>query len=242
MLHGAIAAALTPLTGGGTAIDEDAIPPYVDFLASHGLDGILALGTTGEGVLFDLDERRRIAELFMASAGARLQVAVHCGAQSTADTTALAEHAAMVGADAVAVIAPPYFALDANELFVHFAAAAAACDPLPFYVYEFAARSGYPIPLEVIARLRDASPNLASLKVSDTPWEKFEPYLIEGLDIFVGPEALIPQGFAGGAAGARSGLPPSLPDAGGSLVQEPSPELCARLGAPRASLQRLPLP
>jgi N-acetylneuraminate lyase len=240
MLRGAIAAALTPLTGGGSLIDEEAIPPYVDFLASHGLDGILALGTTGEGVLFDLDERRRIAELFMEAAGARLQVAVHCGAQSTADTATLAEHAAMVGADAVAVIAPPYFALDADELFAHFAAAAAACDPLPFYVYEFAARSGYAIPLEVIARLRDEAPNLAGLKVSDTPWEKFEPYLIEGLDIFVGPEALIPQGFAGGAAGAVSGLAGSFPDAVVPLVREPSPELGERVGALRASLQRLP--
>jgi dihydrodipicolinate synthase/N-acetylneuraminate lyase len=240
MLHGAIAAALTPLTGGGTAIDEDAIPPYVDFLASHGLDGILALGTTGEGVLFDLDERRRITELFMAAAGARLQVAVHCGAQSTADTTTLAEHAALVGADAVAVIAPPYFALDANELFAHFAAAAAACDPLPFYIYEFAARSGYSIPLEVIARLRDAAPNLAGLKVSDTPWEKFEPYLIEGLDIFVGPEALIPQGVAGGAVGAVSGLAGSFPDAVVALVRDPSPEAGQHVGALRASLQRLP--
>jgi dihydrodipicolinate synthase/N-acetylneuraminate lyase len=240
MLRGAIAAALTPLTGGGSLIDEAAIPPYVDFLASHGLDGILALGTTGEGVLFDLDERRRVAELFMEAAGARLQVAVHCGAQSTADTTTLAEHAAMVGADAVAVIAPSYFALDADELFAHFSAAAAACDPLPFYVYEFAARSGYAIPLQVIARLRDEAPNLAGLKVSDTPWEKFEPYLIDGLDIFVGPEALIPKGFAGGAAGAVSGLAGSFPDAVVPLVQEPSPELGARVGALRASLQRLP--
>jgi len=191
-------------------------------------------------MLFDLDERRRIAELFMEAAGQRLQVAVHCGAQSTADTTTLAEHAAMVGADAVAVIAPPYFALDADELFQHFAAAAAACDPLPFYVYEFAARSGYAIPLEVIARLRDEASNLAGLKVSDTPWEKFEPYLIEGLDIFVGPEGLIPQGLAGGAAGAVSGLAGSFPDAVVSLVRDPSPEAGERVGALRASMQRLP--
>jgi dihydrodipicolinate synthase/N-acetylneuraminate lyase len=240
MLHGAIAAVLTPLAGGGTAVDEDAIPPYVDFLASHGLDGILALGTTGEGVLFDLDERRRIAELFMEAAGARLQVAVHCGTQSTVDTTTLAEHAAMVGADAVAVIGPPYFALDADELFTHFAAAAAACHPLPFYVYEFAARSGYAVPLEVIARLREEAPNLAGLKVSDTPWEKFEPYLIDGLDIFVGPEALIPRGLAGGAVGAVSGLAGSFPDAVVPLVRDPSPEAGERVAALRASLQRLP--
>jgi dihydrodipicolinate synthase/N-acetylneuraminate lyase len=240
MLRGAIAAALTPLAGGGAAIDEEAIPPYVDFLASHGVDGILALGTTGEGVLFDLDERRRVAELFKEAAGTRLQVAVHCGAQTTADTTTLAEHAATIGADAVAVIAPPYFALDADELLRHFAAAAHACAPVPFYVYEFAARSGYAVPLDVLTRLRDDAPNLAGLKVSDTPWEKFSPYLIEGLDIFVGPEALVPQGFAGGAVGAVSGLAGSFPDAVVPLVRDPTPEAGERVGALRASLQRLP--
>ncbi len=240
MLRGAIAAALTPLAGGGAAIDEEAIPPYVDFLASHGLDGILALGTTGEGVLFDLDERRRVAELFKEAAGARLQLAVHCGAQTTADTTTLAEHAATIGADAVAVIAPPYFALDADELLRHFAAAAHACAPVAFYVYEFAARSGYAVPLDVLTRLRDEAPNLAGLKVSDTPWEKFSPYLIEGLDIFVGPEALVPRGFAGGAVGAVSGLAGSFPDAVVPLVRDPTPEAGERVGALRAAMQRLP--
>jgi dihydrodipicolinate synthase/N-acetylneuraminate lyase len=129
MLHGAIAAALTPLVENGTSPDEDAVGPYVDFLASHGVDGVLTLGTTGEGVLFDPDERRRIAELFIDAGRDRLQVAVHCGAQTTADTVALAEHAAMYGANAVAVIAPPYFALDPDELRAHFEEAARACSP-----------------------------------------------------------------------------------------------------------------
>jgi dihydrodipicolinate synthase/N-acetylneuraminate lyase len=240
MLHGTIAAALTPLGGGGAMPDEDAVEPYVDFLASHGVDGVLALGTTGEGMLFDLDERRRVAELFVDAGRDRLQVAVHCGAQTTADTAELAEHAAMYGASAVAVIAPPYFALDPDELLAHFEEAARACSPTPFYVYEFAARSGYAVPLGVLSSLRDEATNFVGLKVSDTPWERFAPYLIEGLDVFVGPEALIPQGFAAGAAGAVSGLAGSFPDAVVALTRDPTPEAGERVGALRASLQALP--
>jgi dihydrodipicolinate synthase/N-acetylneuraminate lyase len=240
MLRGAIAAALTPLTGGGAQIDEDAVQPYVDFLAGHGVDGVLALGTTGEGVLFDLDERRRIAELFVDAGRDRIQVAVHCGAQTTADTALLCEHAAMYGATAVAVIAPPYFALGEEELLAHFSAAASACSPLPFYVYEFAARSGYSVPLDVLARLRDEAPNFVGMKVSDTPWESFQPYLVEGLDVFVGPEALIPQGVAGGAVGAVSGLASSFPDAVVPLVRNPTAEAGERAGALRAALNKLP--
>jgi dihydrodipicolinate synthase/N-acetylneuraminate lyase len=239
MLRGTIAAALTPLAAGGAVLDEAAFEPYLGWLASHGVDGVLACGTTGEGVLFDLAERKRIAELVFASRGS-LQVAVHCGAQNTADTVELAEHAAAGGADAVAVIAPPYFAFDADELLAHFSEAARACDPTPFYVYEFAARSGYAVPLQTIAALRDEAPNFAGLKVSDTPWERFSTYLVDGLDIFVGPEALIPQGLAHGARGAVSGLAASFPDAVVGLVRDPTPENGTRVGALRASLQALP--
>jgi dihydrodipicolinate synthase/N-acetylneuraminate lyase len=238
MLRGALAAAVTPLRDG--RFDAEAVAPYVDFLVGHGVDGLLALGTTGEGVMFSPAHRREIAQTFLEAASARIQVAVHAGAQTTHDTVALAEHAAAAGADAVAVIAPPYFALDEEELLAHFEAAARACAPVPFYLYEFEARSGYAIPLSVIERLRERASNLAGMKVSDSPWERLEPYLIEGLDVFVGAEALLERGLAAGAAGAVSGLAGSFPDAVVLLVREPTPEAGARAVALRAGLQRFP--
>lgn len=238
MLRGALAAAVTPLRD--QRFDAEAVAPYVDFLVGHGVDGLLALGTTGEGVMFPPAQRKEIAQSFLEAAAARIQVAVHAGAQTTYDTVALAEHAAAAGADAVAVIAPPYFALDEEELLAHFEAAARACAPVPFYLYEFEARSGYAIPLPVIERLRERVPNLAGMKVSDSPWERLEPYLLEGLDVFVGAEALLERGLAAGAAGAVSGLAGSFPDAVVPLVREPTPEAGERAATLRAGLQRFP--
>ncbi len=238
VLRGALAAAITPLRDG--RLDPDAVGPYVDFLVGHGVDGLLALGTTGEGVMFPPVHRKEIAQAFVDAAAGRIQVAVHVGAQTTHDTVALAARAAEAGADAVAVIAPPYFALDEEELLAHFAAAAAACAPVPFYLYEFEARSGYAIPVAVVERLRERAPNLAGLKVSDSPWDKVAPYLLEGLDVFVGAEGLLVEGLAAGAAGAVSGLAASFPDAVVPLVRAPSPELGEKAAALRASLSRLP--
>jgi dihydrodipicolinate synthase/N-acetylneuraminate lyase len=238
VLRGALAAAVTPLRDG--VFDAAAVAPYVDFLAGHGCDGVLALGTTGEGVLFSTEERREIATAFVAAARGRLQVAVHCGAQTTWDTVLLADHAAAAGADAVAVIAPPYYRLDEEELLAHFEAAARACTPVPFYLYEFEARSGYAIPVPVIERLRERTPNLAGMKVSDSPWERLEPYLLDGLDVFVGAESLLERGLEAGAAGAVSGLAASFPDAVVPLVREPSPDAGERATALRGRLQRLP--
>jgi dihydrodipicolinate synthase/N-acetylneuraminate lyase len=240
MIRGALAAALTPLRDGGAALDEEAFNPYVDFLVAGELDGILALGTTGEGILLSVTERKRVAELFLGASGGRLQVAVHCGAQTTADTVALAEHAAAAGADGIAVIGPPYFRLDAEALLRHFGQAAEACAPKPFFLYEFEAASGYAIPLEVIERLREKAPNLAGLKVSDSPFEKVRPYLVEGLDVFVGAEALLADGLAEGAAGAVSGLAAAFPSEIAAVVRSPTPEGAAHLGELRAQIERFP--
>jgi dihydrodipicolinate synthase/N-acetylneuraminate lyase len=238
MLRGALAAAVTPLRD--ERLDAGAVGPYVDFLVGHGLDGLLALGTTGEGVMFPPAHRVEIARAFVEAGAGRLQVAVHCGAQTTQDTVALAKRAAADGADAVAVIAPSYYALDEEELLAYLEAAARACAPVPFYLYEFEARSGYAIPPAVIERLRERAPNLAGMKVSDSPWERLEPYLGVGLDVFVGAESLLERGLAAGAVGAVSGLAASFPDAVVPLVRAPGPEASERASSLRAALQRLP--
>jgi dihydrodipicolinate synthase/N-acetylneuraminate lyase len=239
-LRGALAASVTPLRALGAEPDDEAFGPLCDFYVEAGLDGVLALGTAGEGILLSVDERRRVADLFLQAAENRLQVAVHCGAQTTRDTVALAVHAAEVGADAVVVIGPPYFKLDEHAQYAHFFAAATACAPLPFYVYEFAATTGYAIAPAVLERLRDDASNVVGLKVSDTPFDAFEKYLLPGFDIFVGPEALIAAGMARGAVGAVSALASALPGEIAAVVREPSDDGAARLGELRSFVERFP--
>ncbi len=239
-LHGTLAAAVTPLTSDGDRVDAAAVAPLVDFYARSGLDGLLLLGTTGEGILLDPGERRVITEAFLAAAGDRLSIAVHCGAQSTRDTVALAAHAAAHGASAVAVIPPPYFALDGPSLLHHLGEAARAVAPVPFYVYEFAARSGYAVPIPVLERLRETVPNLAGLKVSNSPFEAVRPYLLEGLDVFIGWEGLISEGLRAGAAGAVSGMAAAFPELTIAAVRSGTPAASARVEAARRAIGALP--
>jgi len=239
-LHGAIAAAVTPLKDRGLHLDEAGVERLVRFLADGGVDGALVAGTTGEGVLLSVDERRRLTEQFLDARPEGFQVAVHAGAQTTADTVALAAHAQEHGADAVAVIAPPYFPLDADELCRHLQGAASAADPLPFYVYEFAGRSGYAIPIEVIHQLREVAPNLAGLKVSDTPFTAVEPYLLPGLDVFIGSEPLTLEGMRHGAVGGVSGLATAWPDVVATLVHHRDAPAHARVTELREALAGIP--
>jgi dihydrodipicolinate synthase/N-acetylneuraminate lyase len=229
-----IAAALTPLQGDGRELDLDVFEPYLIYLRDAGIDGILLAGTTGEGISLSLSERK---SALARCVGGPLPVLAHCGAQTTADTVALAAHAAESGAEAVAVIAPPYFQLDDDALLAHFVAAARACAPLPFYAYELEKASGYAIPVEVVERLRDAVDNLVGMKVSDAPFSKVQPYLLEGLDVFIGAESLIGEGLAAGAAGAVSGLAGAFPEV---VVEAVRSGDSTRAGELRQVIERYP--
>jgi len=230
-----IVAAVTPLTAGGAAPDLEAIGAYVRFLAANGADGVFACGTTGEGIMLTLDERRATVEAFReALSGALI---VHAGAQTTDDTVSLASHAREVGADAVAVIPPPYYPLDDDALTAHFVAAARAAAPLPFFCYAFTGRSGYPLPVEVIRRIGESVDNLAGLKVSESPFERVEPYLDLGLPVLIGSEPLIGAGIARGAIGTVSGMSAAFPDVVRAALDAPDAAAMARLAALRAALE-----
>jgi len=233
-----VVAAATPLAPGGDALDEATVWPMVQFLEERGANGIFAGGTTGEGILLTRDERMRAAVAFRAATRGRL--IVHCGAQTTVETSRLAAHAAQIGADAVAVIPPPYFPLDVEALTEHLVAAARACAPLPFYIYAFAARSGYPVPLEVVGRVGERATNLAGLKVSESPFEKVEPYLELGLPVFIGSEPLIPASLRRGAIGAVSGLAAAFPEVVRAAIDAPDAAAEERLGTLRAAMEAQP--
>jgi dihydrodipicolinate synthase/N-acetylneuraminate lyase len=233
-----IVAAATPLRDAGRELDVEAIGPMVAFLESHGADGVFCCGTTGEGILLGTDERRAAARAFRAAVRGRLLV--HAGAQTTAATVALAADAAELGADGVAVIPPPYFPLEPAALADHLAASAAACAPLPFFVYVFTRRSGYPLPVDVIRNVAARAPNLVGLKVSESPMADVAPYLELGLPVLVGSEPLIVPALAAGAVGTVSGLAAAFPDEVRAVLDNPEPAGEARLETLRRAMEGQP--
>ena len=136
------------------------------------------------------------------------------------------------------MIAPPYFPLDEEELVRHFVTVASACEPVPFYVYEFVGRSGYAIPVDAIHRIHERAPNLRGMKVSDSPFEAVEPYLgLDGLDVFIGLEPLVLRGMERGAMGAVSGLATAYPRIVAALVHERDRTADAQVNTLRDGLQ-----
>jgi dihydrodipicolinate synthase/N-acetylneuraminate lyase len=229
-----LAASVTPLADGGGEVDGAAIAAVWEHQRRGGVDGVFCCGTTGEGMLLTAAERQLVAERFREACAGRL--VVHAGAQTTADTVRLAEHAASIGANGVAVIPPAYYPLDEDALTEHFCAAADACAPVDFYLYAFADRSGYQLPPAVVERVRARSGNVAGLKVSEPSIERVKPYLALGLPVLVGSEPLIPEALAAGAAGSVSGLASAFPQPVRSALDDPTGAAAAELRELRGRL------
>ena len=64
--RGVVCPTVTPLKDNGD-INPDMVKPLVDYLIDRGVAGVYPLGTTGQGPLFSLDERKSIAAATVAA-------------------------------------------------------------------------------------------------------------------------------------------------------------------------------
>ncbi|MHC4435010.1 MAG: dihydrodipicolinate synthase family protein, partial [Planctomycetota bacterium] len=102
----------------GLALNLDIVPAIAEHLIGDGVRGFYVCGTTGEGPLLSSEERRAVARAYVAAAGGRIPVIVQVGHNSLTEARSLAVHAAEIGADAIAAIAPMYFKPESTGILI----------------------------------------------------------------------------------------------------------------------------
>src|SRR5215472_11488306 len=95
-IRGVFPAAITPRRATGVSIDISAALELMDFLQSHGVDGITLLGSTGEFIHFEPEDRARLAS--MAVKRCRVPVLVNASHSTLDGAVALAQQATDAGA------------------------------------------------------------------------------------------------------------------------------------------------
>ncbi|XP_007525895.1 N-acetylneuraminate lyase isoform X1 [Erinaceus europaeus] len=170
-LEGLVAATITPMTEHGE-INISVIGQYVDYLVEEqGVTNVFVNGTTGEGLSLDISERQQVAEEWVKKGKNKLdQVVIHVGALSLKDSQKLAQHAAEIGANGIAVIAPFFLKPWNKDVLINFLKEVAAAAPtLPFYYYHIPALTGVKIRAEeLLVGIQDKIPTFQGLKFSDT--------------------------------------------------------------------------
>jgi len=153
-LSGVVCATLTPFVSESGAVDDEWIPRHLRFLESHGVHGVLTLGTTGEGLSLSIEERKQVIDLVMKHREG-LFVLAGTGCAALPETIALSQYAVEQNVDAVLIVPPFYFTPPTDRGLLHYYRA--VCDALPaetrVLLYHIPAVTGVPITPAVIEGL-----------------------------------------------------------------------------------------
>jgi 4-hydroxy-tetrahydrodipicolinate synthase len=142
---------ITPFDESG-AVDYQAAWDLARYLISHGNDGLVICGTTGESPTLSTEEKLGMFRTVVEAVGDRAVVIAGTGTYNTAESVEMSQQAAELGCHGVMAVTPYYNKPPQEGLFQHFTAIADATD-LPVLIYNIPGRTSRLIEVETLARL-----------------------------------------------------------------------------------------
>ena len=127
-------AIITPMNEN-EQVNYSALEAIVEAQIKDGVEGFYCCGSSGEGLLLTLEERKKILETIIKQVRGRVPVISHIGTIRTNDVIELAKHAKSVGADAVSMIPPYYYKFTMDEIIGYYEAVIENVPGLKVIVY-----------------------------------------------------------------------------------------------------------
>ncbi len=158
---GAASAIITPMHADGS-IDYEAFGRLIDFQIANGIDGIVAVGTTGESATLADDEHMEAVKFCIDRVARRVPVIAGTGSNNTDHAIMFTKEAYKLGADAVLLVTPYYNKTTQKGLYESFKATA-ECAPIPCIIYNVPSRTGCNLQPETVAKLAEI-PNIVAIK------------------------------------------------------------------------------
>lgn len=160
VIEGCLTALVTPFKAG--RVDFDALAKLVDWQIENGVDGIVAVGTTGESATLDVEEHVAVIAATVKAARGRVPVIAGAGGNATSEALALTKASEDAGADGLLHVTPYYNRPNQEGLYQHFAAIARATK-LPVVLYNVPSRTACDLLTDTVARLCEFS-NIVAIK------------------------------------------------------------------------------
>ena len=152
MFEGILTALVTPFRDGD--LDEPALRELVEWQIEAGVDGLVPCGSTGESATLSYAEHKRVVQVVVDAARARVPVVAGTGSNNTLEAVELTAHARDAGADGALLISPYYNKPTQAGIVAHYAEIARRT-AFPLVVYNIPGRTGSNILPETMAQLAD---------------------------------------------------------------------------------------
>jgi 4-hydroxy-tetrahydrodipicolinate synthase len=186
---------------------------HIDFERRAGIDGLLALGSTGEFPFFTVNERRALLAT-IAELAAPLPVIANISDIRPREAIELGLQAKALRLPAVALMPPMFYPMSQADMLAYFFHVTDVVD-LPVMLYNFPELSGKRIELETVAAFAEQAQMIA-FKQSGAEFEYHRELIALGRDkgfvVMSGSDTRLPEVFALGAAGCIGGLVNIVPE------------------------------
>lgn len=209
---------VTPFASDG-AVDYGRLKAIVDEQVAAGVEGICAVGTSGESPTLSHEEHHEVIARTIEFAAGRVKIVAGTGANSTSEAVSLTKAAiAMGGADACLQVTPYYNKPNAEGLYRHFMTVADL--GLPVILYNVPGRAGREIPLDVVVRLA-AHPNIIAIKEAAGSVDRVSAIkaALPGFTVLSGDDSLALPMISVGAEGVISVASNVIPKEMGDMVR-----------------------
>ena len=157
----------TPFKGGGD-VDANSLKRVVDLIVGAGVNGVTALGVTGEVARLTERERHLIVDTVVRQVNGRAKVIVGASADGVRTCIEYSREAKSLGASAVMVSPPRMLKLNSESVVNHYKALAEAVD-LPIVVQDYPPISGFAMEAGLLARIAREVPAARTIKLEDPP-------------------------------------------------------------------------
>lgn len=219
---GILPAMATPLRADGKTVDESGVDALVDFLIESGVKGLFIGGTTGEGILLDLEERMRLHRSAFEAINGRVPALIHVGANSTTRSIQLVRHAQDFGADAIVAVTPYFYPIHDDALHQYYQSLAEVAPEIPLFAYDIPHLAQNGISPKLLLRLMASIPSFAGLKSSRADAQIIRS-LVDAASgralLLAGNERIALGSLALGADALISGLSTAIPEPFVSMVE-----------------------
>jgi 4-hydroxy-tetrahydrodipicolinate synthase len=166
-LEGVYSVLPTPFAENGD-VDEPSLRRVVDLFIDAGVNGVTALGVTGEVARLDDGERARVLEVVVDQVKGRIGIVAGTSADGTRTCIQFSRQAKAAGATAVMVSPPRMPKLNSEAVVRHFSALAEAVD-IEIVVQDYPPISGYAMEPGLLARIAREIPRARTIKLEDPP-------------------------------------------------------------------------
>lgn len=201
---GAITALVTPFRNGKVSFDD--LSRLVETQIEGGIDGLVAVGTTGESPTLDFDEHVEVIRCVVEAARGRVPVLAGSGANSTSEGLKLTAAAHEAGADGMLIVSPYYNKPTQEGMFGYFSQLAEATDR-PIVLYSIPGRCVVEIGVRLMERLLERYPHVNHIKEAGGSCDRVDQIrqaLGEEMTILSGDDSLTLPFMALGAKGVIS--------------------------------------